>query len=109
MGGALDIEGNILVSPEVPKELLNEKAEWNVFCDPYAADWIFRNTSFAIYLYPLDISEKTIPNHFMKILNQKKQTPHSTHVSECYKLVEHLELYRMWDVVAAAGILFPRY
>jgi len=107
MGGAIDIAGNILVSPEFPQELLNDKAEWNVFCDPEAADWVFKNTSFAIYLYTLDISEQTFPNHFIKILKQKKATLHSTYVSECYKIVENIETYRMWDVVAAAGILFP--
>lgn len=107
MGGALDIAGNILHSPEIPKELLNEKAEWNVFCDPVAADWVFKNTSFAIYLYPLDISDRTIPNHFIKILNQKKSTVHSNYISECYKIVENVVEYRMWDVVAAAGVLFP--
>lgn len=107
MGGALDVPGNILFSPEIPKELLNERAEWNVFCDPEAADWIFQNTSFAIYLYPLDISEETIPNDFMKILKRKKATAYSTYVSQCYKIVENVEGYRMWDVAAAAGVLFP--
>lgn len=107
MGGALDVKGNIEESPEIPKELLNDKAEWNVFCDPIAADWIFRNTSFAIYLYPLDISDITIPADFLQILNQKRETGYSKYVRDCYKLVEKAELYRMWDVVAAAGILFP--
>jgi len=107
MGGAIDIPGNILDSPEIPKELLNEKAEWNVFCDVEAADWIFKNTSFALYLYPLDISEKTIPKDFMKILRNKKATIYSKYIADCYKIVENVELYRMWDVVAAAGILCP--
>ncbi len=107
MGGAVDITGNISNSPEIPKELLNESAEWNVFSDPEAADWVFRNTSFPIHLYPLDISEDTIPRDFMKILDQKKATPHSVYVSECCKLVEHLENYRMWDIVAAAGVFLP--
>lgn len=107
MGGAIDVLGNILESPEIHKSLLNERAEWNVFCDPEAADWIFRNTSFAIYLYPLDISDATIPADFIAILNQKQETVYSKYIKECYKIVEQFELYRMWDVVAASGILFP--
>lgn len=107
MGGAIDVSGNILNSPEIPKELLNEKAEWNVFCDADAADWIFKNTSFSFYLYPLDISDQTIPNDFMKILTNKKETVHSKYIAECYKIVESMESYRMWDVVTAAGILCP--
>lgn len=107
MGGALDIPGNIMDSPEIPKNLLNENAEWNVFADPESADWIFRNTSFAIYIYPLDISDKTYPNDFMNILNRKNASLHSRYVSDCYQLVENIPEYRMWDVVAAAGVLFP--
>lgn len=107
MGGAIDVPGNLIETPEVPRRLLNEKAEWNVYCDPEAADWIFRNSSFAIYLYPLDISDATYPNDFMALLNEKKETPYSKIIKECYKIVEHVETYRMWDVVAASGVLFP--
>ncbi len=107
MGGALDIAGNIMESLEIPKEILNEKAEWNVFCDAEAADWIFRNTTFPIYLYPLDISDQTISNHFMQVLNKKESTLHSRFVTECYKIVEEVKGYKMWDVITVAGILFP--
>jgi len=107
MGGSIDVPGNILDSPEIPKELLNDKAEWNVFCDPAAAAWVFLNTSFPIYLYPLDISDSTIPSQFIEVLSKKEGTVYSQYVIECYKLVEHVDGYRMWDVVAAAGILFP--
>lgn len=107
MGGAIDVIGNILESPEIPAELLNDKAEWNVFCDAEGADWIFRNTSFAIYLYPLDISDITIPRDFINVLNKHRETTYSKYMKECYKIVDKVELYRMWDVVAAAGVLFP--
>lgn len=107
MGGAIDVPGNLMETPEVPRRLLNDKAEWNVYCDPEAADWIFRNTSIAIYLYPLDISDATYPNDFIAILDQKKETRYSKIIQECYKIVENVGTYRMWDVVAASGVLFP--
>ena len=98
MGGAIDVPGNLDGSPEIPNKLLNDKAEWNVFCDPAAADWVFTNAPFSIYLYPLDISDKTIPNDFITILNQKKETPFSKIISECYKIVENVKLIAcgMW-------------
>lgn len=107
MGGAIDVQGNIIDSPEIPKYLLNDKAEWNVFADPEAVDWMFKHTTIPIYLYPLDISNMAIPGDFVKILSVKKQTIFSTFVQQCYKIVEQIEGYRMWDVVAAAGGIFP--
>lgn len=107
MGGAIDVAGNLIGSPEFPDSLLNEYAEWNVFCDPEAADWIFKNTGFTIFLYPLDISDATDPNAFIKILKQKPETIYSKYVQDCYEITEKIDSYRMWDVVAASGILFP--
>lgn len=107
MGGAVDIEGNIWYSPEIPQELLNGQAEWNVFCDPQAADWVFRNTEFPIYVYPLDISDQTVPNDFIRVLQRKKRTPYTLYMEECYRIVEKVVDYKMWDVVSAAGVLFP--
>ncbi len=107
MGGAIDTAGNLIESPEIPNSLLNEDAEWNVFSDPHAVDWIFKNTSFAIYLYPLDISDATVPNFFIDILRENPETKYSKYVKECYEITEKIDTYRMWDVVAASGILFP--
>lgn len=105
--GAINVPGNIIESPEIPKELLNEKAEWNVFADPDAADWIFKNTEFPIFLYPLDLSNQTNPQAFLNVLRQKKPTLYSTFVEQCYQIVESTEDYRMWDVAATAGVFFP--
>lgn len=107
MGGAIDCPGNLIGSPEFPRELLNESAEWNVFSDPESVDWIFKNTNIAIHLYPLDISDTTLPNDFVRVLRDQKRSHHLEFVDEAYQLVEHIEAYRMWDVVAAAGVLFP--
>ncbi len=105
--GAINVPGNISESPEIPKELLNEKAEWNVFADPEAADWIFKNTEFPILLYPLDLSNQTTPQAFLKVLLQEKSTIYSTFAEQCYQIVQPIEDYRMWNVTATAGVLFP--
>lgn len=107
MGGAIDVPGNILESPELPKTLLNDAAEWNVFADPESADWIFKNTSIGMHIYPIDLSNSTIPADFLDVLKKQPETIYSKFVKDCYQIVEKAELYRMWDVVAAAGVFFP--
>lgn len=107
MGGALECDGNILDSPEVPKQLLNGKAEWNVFTDAPSAKWVFEETNFKVFLYPIDISNQTIPGDFIKVLQTRAPTKFSTYTEQCYKIVEQVSAYRMWDVVAAGGVLFP--
>ena len=59
MGGAVNVPGNLL-DPTVSSELTiwNDKAEWNVYSDPFAAAYIFENTSIPILMFPLDISDQ---------------------------------------------------
>ena len=58
-GGAVTVPGNLL-DPTVSSELTiwNDKAEWNVYSDPFAAAYIFENTSIPILMFPLDISDQ---------------------------------------------------
>lgn len=107
MGGAVDIPGNLRVTPEYPQEVLNDEAEWNVFADPEAVQWIFDNTAIPIHLYPLDISDTTLLDEFLQILERQEHNPVSKLISELYHSVRHDSNLRMWDVVAAVGLLRP--
>ena len=41
MGGAIDVPGN-LDPNTIPPQIANPNAEWNLFCDPYAFNWILK-------------------------------------------------------------------
>jgi purine nucleosidase len=57
MGGAVDVPGN--VEPEtLPGVPVGKRAEWNAYWDPFAVDWIFRNTSVPLTVVPLDLSDQ---------------------------------------------------
>lgn len=109
MGGAVgDCAGNI--NPKVVQNFVSEesKAEWNVFWDPEAVDYIFRHTDFPITLIPLNLTNASkLTEDFMLAL--KKQADEGYPVSrlafESYDLVSHwtgakVEYY-LWDVTAA--------
>lgn len=52
MGGAIKVSGNVqLVLPESP----NQRAEWNFYLDPFAAEKIFQS-GIALTLVPLDLT-----------------------------------------------------
>jgi pyrimidine-specific ribonucleoside hydrolase len=54
MGGAWRVPGNIqALSPKID----NPHAEWNIFCDPYAADVVLR-CGAPITLVPLDATDQ---------------------------------------------------
>ena len=54
MGGALRVAGNIR---ELNPRIENSFAEWNIFCDPYAADVVFQSGA-PITLVPLDATNQ---------------------------------------------------
>lgn len=109
MGGAIDVPGNI-TDAEIDKKALNDKAEWNVFADAFAADWIFRNTSFNIYLIPLDLTNYAqITPKFLDRLCQSslRGSKYADFILKSYQAVCDLGLYSMWDVVTAVVLTHP--
>src|SRR5690606_24980561 len=110
MGGAVAVGGN-LDPATLPASVANPYAEWNVFWDPYAADWIFRNTSFPITLFPLDITNQAaITKSFMsRLLVQAKQHRVSDLAYQAYSLVASEVFYDMWDVTATVWITRPQF
>jgi len=107
-GGAIDVSGNLDPST-IPPELANKKAEWNVFWDPYAVDWLFKNTSVPIVLLPLDVTNKaTLTPGFMTALQgQSLQYRYSNLTYRIYSLVSNEPYYEMWNTLTASYVTRP--
>lgn len=114
MGGAINVPGNLGHPPVVPKQVANDKAEWNVYWDPASTEWIFENTSFPIVEFPLDITNKAkITEKFLSGL--KKQGENFTYSElafQSYNLITSLtkanqSSYEMWDVLTTTYIARP--
>jgi len=110
MGGAIDVPGNL--DPEtIPVEIANPLAEWNCFFDPYSFDWILKNTSFPLVLFPLDVTDE-VPLSEEFLLGLESQSEHfrySELVSQNYDLVEDETFYRMWNSVTTAYLARPDF
>ena len=108
MGGAIHVSGN-LDPKTIPTEIANEKAEWNAFWDPYAVDWFFKNTSFPIILFPLDVTNQAkLTDSFMKSLEkQSVQYRYSTLVYSLYSLVKDQPYFAMWNTLTSVYLARP--
>ena len=106
MGGAIDVPGN-LDPATLPAAALNPYAEWNAYWDPFAVDWVFRNTSAPIVLAPLDVCDAApISAGFLARL-RASSSPLAQLTGEAYAMVADQPFYRLWDVVAACAALAP--
>lgn len=108
MGGAIDVPGNL--DPDtIPEAIANPKAEWNAFWDPYAIDWIFRNTRFPITLFPLDVTDEAkVTQAFLRGLSdQSKRYRYSALVGSLYALVEDQPYFEMWNTLATSYVGQP--
>lgn len=108
MGGAIAVSGN-LDPNTLPPGVANPYAEWNVFWDPFAASWVFKNTSFPISLFPLDITNKAAitPSFMSRLLGQGKHYPVSNLAYQSYEIVASETFYDMWDVTATVWLTRP--
>jgi len=108
MGGAIDVPGN-LDPNTLPKELANPKAEWNVYWDPYATDWIFRNTRFPLIVFPLDVTDQAkLTEEFLTALKaQSEQYRYSRLVAGIYRLVEGQPYFEMWNSMTSVDLARP--
>lgn len=110
MGGALDVPGN-LDPTTLPQGVANPYAEWNAFWDPWAVDWVLRNTEFPIVVFPLDVTDQAaITDSFMsRLLVQGKRYRYSNLAYQSYELVSNESFYDMWDVVTTCYIPHPEF
>ena len=110
MAGALDVPGNL--DPQtIPKQIANPKAEWNIFWDPMAVDWIFTNTQTEIILLPLDVTnDARVSQGFRsKLKKQQSQYISSRIAFQGYKPTLDEPYFRLWNSAAACYIGEPGY
>jgi len=101
MGGAVDVKGNI---QDVRKSIDNPYAEWNIYCDPHAANIVFQS-GIPILLVPLDATNQLpIDNKFIQKLRNHKENK----ICEfCLKIMKRFGSriekgnIALWDLVAA--------
>jgi len=108
MGGAINVPGN-LDPTTIPPEIANQKAEWNVFWDPYAVDWLFDNTTFPLILFPLDVTDqaKLTPEFMASLKAQSPQYRFSSLVYGLYSLVEGQPYFEMWNSLTSVYLARP--
>jgi purine nucleosidase len=110
MGGAIHVPGN-LDPTTVPPEIANPGAEWNAFWDPPAVDWVFRNTSFPIVMFPLDITDQApITDEFWEGLERQAASHlYSDLVRQSYALIRDEPFYEMWNTTTTAYLAHPEF
>ena len=107
MGGAVRVPGN-LDPNTLPKEIANNKAEWNVFWDPYAVDWLLQNTRVPIFLFPLDVTNQAKVGPLMpRLKEQSREYRYSRLVHQGYLLTDGQPFYCMWNVLATSYLARP--
>jgi inosine-uridine nucleoside N-ribohydrolase len=105
MGGAVNVAGNI--TPSGFKKVDNHTAEWNIYCDPYAAALVFASGA-PITLVPLDVTN-TVPmtRDFHERSAQLRLTPAADFVHRTMGRLKFLidrHAYYFWDPLAAVLI-----
>jgi purine nucleosidase len=82
-----------------------------VFWDPWAADWVLRNTDFPLIVFPLDVTNQAaITDSFKsRLLLQGKRFRYSNLAYQSYELVDNESFYDMWDVVTTCYIPHPEF
>jgi len=105
MGGAVNVPGNI--TPSGFNSVDNHTAEWNIYCDPYAAAVVFASGT-PIMLVPLDVTN-TVPmtREFHDRSAQLRLTPAADFVHRTVGRLKFLidrHAYYFWDPLAAVLI-----
>lgn len=108
MGGAINVAGNL---DPTTLPVANVYAEWNVFWDPPAGQWLLENTEFPITVFPLDITDSVpLTSDFMgRLLVQGKTHRYSDLASQSWGLVSAEPFYDMWDVVTTCYLTHPEF
>lgn len=112
MGGAIGVKGNLDAST-IPPEIANTTAEWNVFSDPQAADWVLNHPgrAYRVVICPLDVTDQAkITAEFKAELNaQAGQSRLSTLAAQSYGLVAQERFYELWNVSTVCFLPHPEF
>lgn len=102
MGGAMDAPGNI---QSIARWSKNRVAEWNIYCDPYAASVVL-DSGAPVTLVPLDATNKvSLTMDFYARFEANRATPEADLV---YRILSRLKPiirtreYFFWDPLTAA-------
>lgn len=108
MAGAIDVKGNL---DPTTLPVANLYAEWNVFWDPEASNWLLGQTTVPIVVFPLDVTNqaKLSPDFLNKLMIQGKTHSYSDLASQSYALVSDEPFYEMWDVVTTCYLTHPEF
>lgn len=107
MAGAVYVAGN-LDPTTIPAEIANDRAEWNVFWDPAAVDWIFNHTTVPIILLPLDSTNQVPVTPILDRLREQSAVyDYSRLAYQGYQLTLNEPFYRMWNSAAAVYVNRP--
>lgn len=104
MGGAVNVPGNLII-PGHSDQLKNNYAEWNIYCDPLAAQIVVRS-GVPIYLISLDgTNQIPVTPKFVEKMRIHSTTNISRFVLKGMEVKEwaiKAGHYYFWDVLAAA-------
>lgn len=96
MGGAVDVPGNVAVPGSNAMD--NPHAEWNLYVDPYAANWVLQSGA-PVTLVPLDATNQApMTLDFLQRLAANRSTPEAQFVSDL--------LAKQRDFIASGGYFF---
>lgn len=106
MGGALEVRGNL--SDGNPEKAANQVAEWNIYCDPHAADVVLKSRIPKL-LVPLDATKHVpITRAFVEDFQRRDLTPLGRTAAQVLETVlPHVDAnaYFAWDPLAAVALL----
>ncbi|GAB5415202.1 MAG: hypothetical protein Cons2KO_28050 [Congregibacter sp.] len=107
MGGTVDAPGNIIV-PGFTDDNPNERAEWNIYVDPVAADEVLRS-SLPIELVGLDVTNHVkVTTEVAADFKARANNPAADFwddILDANKWVIDSGEYYFWDVLAAMVVL----
>lgn len=104
MGGAIDVPGNL---SSVKKSIDNPYAEWNIYCDPHAANIVFQS-GIPVVLIPLDATNLVpVDKQFLLEIKENRSNPISNLI---YKILKRFGSriekgqVALWDLIAASVV-----
>jgi inosine-uridine nucleoside N-ribohydrolase len=107
MGGAVKVPGNLIISGH-SDHLKNKYAEWNIYCDPLAAQKVVRSR-LPVYLVSLDGTNKIpVTMNFVERFEKTANSPEAQFVlngMEEKMWAIKAGHYYFWDVLAATAAL----